>query len=116
MNMNKLACYFLPAFAMLAIAILAKEGLLGDTTEQNAEYVLFGLYLLFPLLFVYQGFACALKQYPWIHAVIISALAFAGMVLLLNLDTSVYKNLIYYILAFVVGYVLTAIVRKIRRK
>ncbi|WP_010303190.1 hypothetical protein [Kurthia senegalensis] len=116
MNINKLACYFLPAFAMLAIAILAKEGLLGDTTEANAEYVIFGLYLLFPILFLYQGFACSLKRYPWIHAVIISVLAFVAMVLLLKLESFVYTYILYYLVAFIIGYVLTAVIRKARTK
>lgn len=112
MNGNKLACFFLPAFTMLAVSAIALLGGFGDTVEDNGQFILFGLYLLYPVVFLYQGFVCALRGYPWIHPLIISVLAFFIMILMLQLQT--YTYIIYYVIAFAIGYFLTLGIRKMR--
>ena len=112
MNANKLACYFLPAFAMLAISLIARLGGFGDTVEDNGRFVLFSLYMLYPLIFLYQGFVCALKRYPWVHAIVISLLAYIVMIFMLGLKN--YMYIVYYLIAFFIAYGLTTVVRKAR--
>jgi len=112
MNANKLACLFLSAFAMLAISLIARLGGFGDTVEDNGQFVLFSLYMLYPVIFLYQGFVCALKGYPWLHAVIISCLAYVVMILMLGLTN--YTYIVYYLIAFFIAYALTTVIRKSR--
>lgn len=114
MNANKLACYFLPAFSMLAISLIARLGGFGDTVEENGQFVLFGLYILYPLIFLYQGFVCALKRYPWVHAIVISLLAYIVMILMLGLKNYLY--IVFYLVAFFIAYMVTMMARKSRGK
>ncbi|MBM7698040.1 hypothetical protein [Kurthia huakuii] len=114
MNMNKLACLFLPAFTMIAVSAIALTGGFGKTVEDNGQFIVFSLYMLYPAVFLFQGFVCALRGYTWIHPMIISVLAYAVMILMLQLQN--YTYIISYIAAFAIGYVLTTIIRKARGK
>lgn len=113
MNLNKLAAYFLPAFAMLAITALCLLNFFGSAEDSLAIFK-FSLVIVFPITLLVQGVACAIHKYNIIPALALSAVAYI-VVFIIILKTTTINYILYYAASFIVGYVITLLVRKVKK-
>lgn len=113
MNLNKLAAYFLPAFAMLAITALCLMNIFGSQEDSLAIFK-FSLVIVFPLTLIVQGVACAIHKYNLIPALGLSIIAYV-VVFVLILKTTSFNYIIYYAASFLLGYVVTLLIRRFKK-
>lgn len=112
MNLNKLAAYFLPAFAMLAITALCLMNIFGSAEDSLAIFK-FSLIIVFPITLIVQGVACAIHRYNLLPAIVLSVVAYI-VVFVIILKTTTLNYAIYYVASFLLGYVITLLIRKVR--
>lgn len=114
MNLNKLAAYFLPAFAMLAITILTVFAGAFGTPEENLAIFSLCLVIVFPLTFIIQGVSCAIHHYHLLPAIGISLVAFI-LVFFVVIQGNHYMYGVYYFILFFAGYAITFMVRRMKK-
>lgn len=113
MNLNKLAAYFLPAFAMFSISALTMLGAFGTTKENLAIFSL-ALIIVYPITFIIQGVSCAIHHYQVIPALGISLIAFIIIFfVVIGGNNTIYG--IYYFALFGVGYGITYLLRRMKK-
>lgn len=110
MDLNKLAAYFLPAFAMLAITGLTMFGAFGDA-EANLAIFNLSLIIIFPIVFVVQGVSCAINHYQLLPAIGISLVGFL-LVFYVVIKGDNLQYGIYYFAMFFAGFIVTYLLRR----
>ncbi|MBQ0139990.1 MAG: hypothetical protein KBT36_11870 [Kurthia sp.] len=115
MNLNKLAAYFLPAFAMLAITGLTVFAGAFGTLEENLAFFSLCLVIIFPLTFIVQGISCAIHHYHILPAIGISLVAFI-IVFFVVIPGNNYMYGVYYYLLFFAGFAITFMVRRMKKQ
>lgn len=114
MNLNQLAAYFLPAFAMLSVTTLTMLGAFG-TEEENLSIFVLSLVIVFPLVFVVQGVSCAIHHYHLFPALGISLIGFIVVfVAILKGDNLIYG--VYYFALFFAGFAITYMIRRMKKQ
>lgn len=113
MNLNKMAAYFLPAFAMLAITGLTMFQAFG-TEKENLSIFTLSLIIVFPISFIIQGVSCAIHQYRILPAIGISLIAFIIVFfVIVTGDNMMYG--VYYFALFFAGYAITYMLRRAKK-
>lgn len=115
MNLNKLAAYFLPAFAMLAITGLTVFAGAFGTAKENLAIFSLCLVIVFPLTFIVQGVSCAIHHYHIIPAIGISLVAFI-IVFFVVIPGDNYIYGIYYFVLFFAAFAITFMLRRMKKQ
>lgn len=114
MNLNKLAAYFLPAFAMLAITGLTVFAGAFGTAEENLAIFRLCLVIVFPLTFIVQGVSCAIHHYRLLPAIGISLVAFI-LVFFVVIQGNNFMYGVYYFILFFAGFAVTFMIRRMKK-
>lgn len=113
MNLNKLAAYFLPAFAMFSISALTMFGAFGTDKENLAIFSL-SLIIVYPITFIIQGVSCAIHHYSVIPAIGISLIAFIIIFfVVIGGNNTIYG--VYYFALFGAGYGIIYMLRRMKK-
>ncbi|WP_084031636.1 hypothetical protein [Anaerobacillus arseniciselenatis] len=104
---------FVPTIIMLMFALVSFTNIF--TIEDGKGLFVIGLLLIFPLLFIGQGCACAFGKGNLLLAVAVSTLSFFSIILLFLNSSALFYIILYLIVAFF-AYGITLFSQKIQNQ
>jgi len=106
-KISKLITIMLPALVMVVFLLVFNYDLLGISGLNRKGWLL----TILPAAFLIQGIASAITKTNIIVTLIVSCLAYFGL-LYLSLETSDISYLLLYLFVYAVGYVITKLMMK----
>ncbi len=107
----------IPSSMMLLISMLSFtnpfDKVFGFTEVDMKGLFILGLVLIFPILFAIEGIVSAIKNIVWIIPLSISLMVFF-VIKLVALNDSANIYLMYYFIAYMLGYCISKLVLKLK--